>query len=340
MLTASYMYELPPEQIAQTPTHPRDHARMMVVEPQEHHHSRFTELPHWLNPGDLLVLNDTRVIPARLYGSKPTGAHIEILLLEQQDPYRWLTLVKPGRRIRVGDHLHFAQGLVAEVEDTDPATGGRILRFEWPEGQDFFALLQEVGETPLPPYITQTQTDPEEYQTIWASQPGSVAAPTAGLHFTQELLNQLQAMGVQTATLTLTIGLGTFRPVETETVTGHTLHQEWIQVSDVTVKRIRQTQAQQGRILAVGTTVTRALESAAQSGHLVPWQGKSDLFIYPGYRWRVIDGLITNFHLPRSSLLMMISALVGRQRVLELYQDAILNDYRFYSFGDGMLILP
>jgi S-adenosylmethionine:tRNA ribosyltransferase-isomerase len=360
LLTASYDYVLPPEQIAQTPVHPRDQARLLVVQPQSHHHSTFYELPQWLKSGDLLVLNDTRVIPARLHGHKSTGAQIEILLLEPQtqDPAQlgsvWLCLVKPGRRIRVGDQLHFAHGLRAEVVATDVNTGGRILAFSWPEDVPFETLLNQVGEMPLPPYITSRDSQANDYQTLWAKIPGSVAAPTAGLHFTPELMQALCDQGIQIAFITLRVGLGTFRPVETEAILAHHLHREWLQVPAGAVDRIHQTRQRGGRVIGVGTTVARALETAAQAGPdpeaspnlsptdpiLKPWQGYSSLFIYPGYEWRVMDGLITNFHLPRSSLMMMISALTGRERLLSLYAEAIHKSYRFYSFGDGMLIWP
>ncbi|MEN9223802.1 MAG: tRNA preQ1(34) S-adenosylmethionine ribosyltransferase-isomerase QueA, partial [Thermostichus sp. BF3_bins_97] len=230
----------------------------------------------------------------------------------------------------------------------DPTTGGRIVQFEWAGTAPFETVLEQVGRIPFPPYIrsadgTPTGTEqarPQDYQTVWARQPGSVAAPTAGLHFTQELLDRLAQQGIQTASITLNIGLGTFRPVEAERVTDHRLHSEWLKVPAETVAAIRETQAQGGRVIAVGTTVARSLETAAASGPLQPWQGKSDLFIYPGYSWRVIQGLITNFHLPRSSLMMLVAALIGRQRLLDLYQEALEQGYRFYSFGDGMLILP
>ncbi len=339
-LTASYGYDLPPAQIAQTPVHPRDQARMLVVTPSQHYHSCFTDLPRWLHPGDLLILNDTKVIPARLYGRKSSGARIETLLLEQVDDLTWLALIKRGRRLKLGDRIVFATNLEAEVVGVDPASGGRLLRFIWPDELSFPALLEQLGEIPFPPYIQDRSTDPDEYQTVWATHPGSVAAPTAGLHFTIDLLHRLTNQGIQTATLTLTIGLGTFRPVESERVQDHQIHREWMTVPDATVAKILETQTGGGRVIAVGTTVARALETAAQTGILQPWRGKTDLFIYPGYRWRLLDGLITNFHLPRSSLLMLVSALIGRHRLLQLYTEAIQQQYRFYSFGDGMLILP
>ncbi|NJK62132.1 MAG: tRNA preQ1(34) S-adenosylmethionine ribosyltransferase-isomerase QueA [Synechococcaceae cyanobacterium SM2_3_1] len=339
-LTASYGYLLPPSQIAQTPLYPRDQARLLVVTPTQHSHSCFADLPQWLCPGDLLVLNDTKVIPARLYGQKNSGARIETLLLEQLDEHTWLALVKPGRRLKLGDRIVFAANLEADVVGLDPASGGRLLRFIWPDQLSFSTLLEQLGEIPFPPYIQDSSAAPDEYQTVWATHPGSVAAPTAGLHFTTDLLERLANQGIQTATITLTIGLDTFRPVEAERVQDHQIHREWMAVPETTVAKILATQAEAGRVIAVGTTVARAVETAAQRSVLQPWRGKTDLFIYPGYRWRVLDGLITNFHLPRSSLLMLVSALIGRQRLLQLYAEAIQQQYRFYSFGDGMLILP
>lgn len=348
---SAYDYVLPPECIAQTPLVPRDHSRLLVVKDQDHHeHAIFRDLVNWLKPGDLLVLNNTRVIPARLYGRKSTGLPVEILLLEPQpEPDRWLTLVKPGKRLKPGATIIFGaetdaeptpNGLTATVLAADPPTGGRILQFHTPEGQTLETLIQQLGQIPLPPYITDSTAEPEQYQTVYASLPGAVAAPTAGLHFTPELLQKLQDQGIDQTFVTLHVGVGTFRPVEAEEITTHQMHAEWLEVSESTVAQINQTKARGGRVIAVGTTVVRSLEGAAQSGSLQPFRGKTNLFIYPGYQWQVIDGMITNFHLPRSSLMMLVSALIGRQRLLDLYQTAITEHYRFYSFGDAMLILP
>ncbi|MEM9153433.1 MAG: tRNA preQ1(34) S-adenosylmethionine ribosyltransferase-isomerase QueA [Cyanobacteria bacterium P01_F01_bin.33] len=336
----SYDYALPVEAIAQTPVVPRDRSRLLVVNGNTHHHSHFYQLSDWLKPHDILVLNDTKVIPARLFGEKSTGAKVEVLLLERQQPEVWLALVKPGRRIRPGATLTFGPDLLAEVTDTDPATGGRYLRFTWPESHTFEDLLRDRGQIPFPPYVTTRQARDDQYQTVWASQSGAVAAPTAGLHFTPELLQHLRDRGIYTATITLHVGLGTFRPVEVERVNEHHLHSEWLDVPVAAVEAIARARQAGGRVIAVGTTVARSLETAAQSGELQPWQGKSDLFIYPGYQWRVLDGLITNFHLPKSSLLMLVSALMGRSYLLDLYAEALQVGYRFYSFGDGMAILP
>jgi len=349
-LLAAYGYQLPEQLIAQNPVVPRDSARLLVVASETtHQHRIFRDLPSLLCPGDLLVLNNTRVIPARLYGRKPGGAEVEVLLLEEQQSDRWLALVKPGRRLKPGSQIQFGTveegavhglSLTAEILSTDEPTGGRIIQFNPPKGQSLYEVLEQLGQVPLPPYITGSEAAPEQYQTVYGDRPGAVAAPTAGLHFTPELLAQLKAKGIDQAFITLHVGVGTFRPVETENITTHQMHGEWVEVPPATVEKIRQTQAQGGRVFAVGTTVTRALEGAAQEGNLQPYRGKVDLFIYPGYQWQVVQGLITNFHLPKSSLLMLVSALIGRKRLLSLYEEAIAQNYRFYSFGDAMLILP
>lgn len=351
-LLSSYDYQLPPELIAQSPLVPRDSSRLLVVESGNcHHHGRFYDLPKCLQPGDLLILNNTKVIPARLRGHKATGASIEVLLLEEKQPLRWLALVKPGKRFSLGSEIWFTNDhtkreplLKATVIDKDEATGGRILEFHVGDTQKFWELLTQVGEIPFPPYVTAKDAAASQYQTVYAKEPGAVAAPTAGLHFTPELLETLSLKKINQAHITLHVGVGTFRPVEVEDITKHTMHQEWIEVSESVVQKIIATKAQGGRIIAVGTTVVRALEGAAsqtpEGKILAPFRGKVNLFIYPGYQWRVVEGLITNFHLPRSSLLMLVSALISRQRLLALYQEAIAEKYRFYSFGDAMLILP
>jgi S-adenosylmethionine:tRNA ribosyltransferase-isomerase len=367
-LLTAYDYTLPADRIAQSPALPRDSARLLTVQNQtEQVHALFRDLPKLLNPGDLLVLNDTQVIPARLRGRKASGLPVEVLLLEPQpddagvtslSSERWLALVKPGRRLKPGAQILFdnlAQDRVSQIEShsgtdhpglqatvlaTDPATAGRILQFELPEASRLEDLLQQLGQVPLPPYITNPQALPEQYQTVYAYRPGSAAAPTAGLHFTPELLDQLEAAGIDRAFVTLHIGVGTFRPVEAEDITKHQMHSEWVEVPAETVAKIHETKSRGGRVIAVGTTVVRSLEGAAQSGTLQPFCGKVDLFIYPGYQWKIVEGMITNFHLPKSSLMMLVSALIGRQQLLNLYQLAIDTDYRFYSFGDAMLILP
>jgi S-adenosylmethionine:tRNA ribosyltransferase-isomerase len=366
---AGYDYELPQELIAQNPVVPRDTSRLLVVNsptigqqtPPLHH--MFRDLPDLLQPGDLLIMNNTRVISARLYGRKSTGAEIELLLLEERQHNCWLALVKPGKRFTVGAKLIFEakikeesglkvpslekndsslppSSLTATVLETDAATGGRLLQFDLPDDLSLVQLLDIFGEVPLPPYITATDAESEQYQTVYAKTPGAIAAPTAGLHFTPELLEKLRLKGISQAFVTLHVGVGTFRPVEVENVTTHKMHEEWIEVPAATVEQIRATKAAGGRVIAVGTTVVRSLEGAAKSGELQPFCGKTDLFIYPGFKWQVVEGLITNFHLPRSSLLMLVSALIGRKRLLKIYNEAIASQYRFYSFGDAMLILP
>jgi S-adenosylmethionine:tRNA ribosyltransferase-isomerase len=343
---AAYDYLLPEEHIAQTPAVPRDSSRLLVVEtPERQSHWQFRDLPQFLQPGDLLVMNNTRVLPARLYGQKRgTGAAIEVLLLEEQAPETWLALVKPGKRLQPGSEIGFpdAQGpLRASVLETDAATGGRSLRFSTTDGRSLWDWLDQLGEVPLPPYITERDSTPEQYQTIYGDRPGAVAAPTAGLHFTPELLKTLQLQGIQQAFVTLHVGVGTFRPVESSDIRQHQMHAEWVEISPETVEQIRATQSAGGRIVSVGTTTIRTLEGIANHfGRLQPYRGKINLYIYPGYQWRIVDALITNFHLPRSSLMMLVSALVGRKRLLALYQEAMDQGYRFYSFGDAMLILP
>ncbi|MGJ5674401.1 MAG: tRNA preQ1(34) S-adenosylmethionine ribosyltransferase-isomerase QueA [Nostochopsis sp.] len=359
---AGYNYQLPTELIAQNPAVPRDSSRLLVVNSQNvgtettPQHHIFRDLPEILRPGDLLVMNNTRVLPARLYGQKLTGAEVEVLLLEERQHNRWLALVKPGKRFKRGSQIGFTakintdgdhpttpppyHSLTATVIATDAPTGGRLLQFELPEEVSLLQLLDAFGEIPLPPYITTTEAQSEQYQTVYAQNPGAVAAPTAGLHFTPELLQKLSEQNINQAFVTLHVGVGTFRPVEVENVTTHTMHEEWIEVPQNTVEQIRATKAAGGRIIAVGTTVVRALEGAATKGELQPFCGKTNLFIYPGYKWQVVEGMITNFHLPRSSLLMLVSALIGRQRLLNIYQEAVASRYRFYSFGDAMLILP
>ncbi|MEH2006756.1 MAG: tRNA preQ1(34) S-adenosylmethionine ribosyltransferase-isomerase QueA [Nostoc sp.] len=360
---AGYDYKLPPELIAQNPAVPRDSSRLLVVnspttgtQTAPLHHI-FHDLSALLRSNDLLVMNNTKVIPARLYGHKSTGAKIQVLLLEERQHNCWLSLVKPGKSFKQGAKIIFeprqlgigdwedsypvkSSELTATVLETDAATGGRLLQFDVPEGKSLVQLLEVFGEIPLPPYITDSKAADEQYQTVYAKQPGAIAAPTAGLHFTPELLIKLGDRKINQAFVTLHVGVGTFRPVEVEDVTTHHMHEEWIEVPAATVEQIRATKAAGGRIIAVGTTAVRALEGAAQSLNLQPFCGKTDLFIYPGYQWRVVDGLITNFHLPRSSLLMLVSALIGRQRLLNIYNEAIAFGYRFYSFGDAMLILP
>lgn len=350
---AAYDYELPEGRIAQNPVTPRDTSKLLVVDsPTDRAHRRFRDLPDLLQPGDLLVLNDTRVIPARLYGRKTTGAPVEVLLLEERSPQEWLALVKPGKRLKPGATIEFQPSLPspgreitqfplrATVTEIDEETGGRVLHFHLGDRASVLSQLEQFGRVPLPPYITESDAEATQYQTVYARQAGSAAAPTAGLHFTEDLFDRLQARGIDRTFVTLHVGIGTFRPVEVEDVTAHKMHGEWVEVPQSAIDRIRDTRERGGRVIAVGTTVVRSLEAAAQTGQLQPFCGKTELFIYPGYQWRAVDGLITNFHLPKSSLLMLVSALIGRERLLELYRVAIADEYRFYSFGDAMLILP
>ena len=345
-LLSSYDYHLPPESIAQNPVIPRDSSRLLVVNPDntvDHH--IFHQLPNLLNSGDLLVINDTKVIPARMYGKKSTGAEVEVLLVEEKSHNCWLSLVKPGKRFTLGSKIYFGDRngafLSATVIEKDEATGGRILEFEVPESTNFWALLDQVGHIPFPPYVTDSQEQDGQYQTIYAEHNGAIAAPTAGLHFTEDVFAQLEAKGVETAKVTLHVGIGTFRPVEIENITEHQMHQEWIDVNEETIAKIKATKQAGNKVIAVGTTVVRSLEGAFKAtGELAPFAGKTNLFIYPGYKYQAIDGLITNFHLPKSSLLMLVSALIGRERLMEIYQEAIDRNYRFYSFGDAMFIKP
>ncbi len=348
-LLSNYNYNLPEELIAQNPVIPRDSSRLLVIDSlTSYHHQKFHDLANWLQPGDLLVFNNTKVIPARLYGNKSTGAAVEILLLEEQNSNQWLALVKPGKHFKIGTEIIFKSAiddslLRAKVIDKDEKTGGRIVEFLLPETGSFMEILPKFGQLPLPPYITSSKSEDSQYQTVFAEKLGAVAAPTAGLHFTEKLLATLTEKGIQQAFITLHVGVGTFRPVEVEDITSHDMHQEYLEIPAETVAKIAETKANGGRVIAVGTTAVRALEGAFKEldqGFLSPWRGKTNIFIYPGYQWQIIDGLITNFHLPCSSLLMLVSALIGRERLLSLYEEAMREKYRFYSFGDAMLILP
>lgn len=349
MKTALFDYELPKELIAQKPVEPRDASRLMVVDRRtgEIFHRRFRDLGEYLRAGDLLVFNETRVIPARLLGHKvPTGGRVELLLLKKRDEHTWEALVG-GKRVRPGTRLRFADGgdltLDAEVVE-EVGESGRVVRFARPVEP----LLDRLGIVPLPPYIHEPLEDPERYQTIYARVAGSVAAPTAGLHFTPELLLRLREMGVEFAFLTLDIGLDTFRPVTEEEVEDHPMHTEFCRLPPETAQAVNQAHLEGRRVIAVGTTVVRVLESAARAcrgGEACPFarvaafEGPTDLFIYPGYQFRAVDALITNFHLPRSTLLMLVSAFAGRDLILRAYRQAVEMRYRFFSFGDAMLIL-
>lgn len=341
MKTQDFYYDLPQELIAQTPLNRRDASRLLVLDKASGaiQHRHFFEVGEYLRPGDLLVLNDSRVLPSRLLGQKEgTGSAMEFLLLRQLEQDVWETMVRPGKKAKVGSTFVFGEGLLyGEVLDTLEG-GTRRVRFRH-RGQNFFEVLEQVGNMPLPPYITHSLRDRERYQTVYSRELGSAAAPTAGLHFTRELLAQLEEQGIQVATVTLHVGLGTFRPVKAEDITDHHMHQEYYSIPERTADLVNQTKANGGRVIGVGTTSCRTLESAYQ-GSLAPCtHASTEIFIYPGYQFKVLDGLITNFHLPESTLIMLVSALAGREQILGAYQEAIRERYRFFSFGDAMLIV-
>ncbi len=341
MKLSDFNYNLPEELIAQDPLEKRDNSRLMVLhrETGELEHKHFYDVIDYLNPGDCLVVNNTKVIPARLMGVKEeTGASIEVLLLKRKEEKVWETLVKPGKKARVGARISFGDGLlVGEVIDV-VEEGNRLIRFEY-DGI-FEEILDRLGQMPLPPYITHQLQDKNRYQTVYAKYDGSAAAPTAGLHFTEELLQKIQDKGVRIAKVTLHVGLGTFRPVKEENVLDHHMHSEFYIVDEEAAKIINETKANGGRVISVGTTSTRTLETVAEpDGHIPVKSGWTDIFIYPGYRFKAVDCLITNFHLPESTLIMLVSALADRETILHAYETAVEEKYRFFSFGDAMLIL-
>ena len=340
MKTSDFYYDLPKELIAQDPLEDRSASRLMHLnkETGEYEHGHFRDILKYLKPGDCLVINDTKVIPARLYGSKVgTDAAIEILLLKRRENDIWETLVKPGKICKVGTVISFGDGiLTGEVVDIVDE-GNRLIQFHY-DGI-FEEILDQLGEMPLPPYITHKLQDKNRYQTVYAKHEGSAAAPTAGLHFTKELLQQVQDAGVKIAHVTLHVGLGTFRPVKVEDVTQHHMHSEFYVVEEDQAKLINDTKAAGGRVIAVGTTSCRTLESATgEDGILKAGSGWTEIFIYPGYRFKMIDGLITNFHLPESTLVMLVSALAGKEHIMAAYEEAVREKYRFFSFGDAMMI--
>ena len=340
MKTSDFTFELPEELIAQDPLADRSSSRLLVLDKEtgEIRHEVFKNVVSYLKKGDCLVLNDTKVLPARLIGEKVgTGAKIEVLLLKRRQDNVWETLVKPGRKAKPGTRILFGGGrLVGEVTDIVDE-GNRLVRFEF-EGI-FEEVLDELGQMPLPPYITHQLEDKNRYQTVYAKHEGSAAAPTAGLHFTKELLKEIEEKGVRLAYVTLHVGLGTFRPVKVEDVTDHHMHSEFYSVDETAAQAINQTRKEGRRIISVGTTSTRTLESVADvDGHIEPKSGWTDIFIYPGYEFKVIDALITNFHLPESTLLMLVSALAGKEHILAAYEEAVRERYRFFSFGDAMFI--
>ena len=340
MKTSDFYYDLPKELIAQTPVEPRDSSRLLVLgrESGEIEHRHFYDIIDYLNEGDLIVANDSRVLPARIYGVKDTGARVEFLLLKQISGNRWETLCKPGRKAKAGAKFTFGDGLlsatVVEVKDD----GNRVVDFDCDE--NFFSTLDKIGQMPLPPYITEELKDQERYQTVYSHELGSAAAPTAGLHFTEELMEKLRNKGVNIAYVTLHVGLGTFRPVKVDDVTKHKMHSEHYEIPKKTADLIRQTKQNGKRVIAIGTTSCRTLESvAAEHGEIIPCEGFTDIFIYPGFEFKVLDGLVTNFHLPESTLIMLVSAFAGYDNIMNAYKTAVDERYRFFSFGDAMAIL-
>lgn len=340
MNTSDFYYDLPKELIAQTPVEPRDSSRLLVLGRNSGNieHKHFYDIIDYLDEGDCLIANDSRVIPARIFGTKDTGANVEFLLLKQVSGNKWETLCKPGKKAKAGAKFTFGGGImeaeVVEVKDD----GNRIVNFKCDE--NFFATLDKIGQMPLPPYITEKLKDKERYQTVYSNELGSAAAPTAGLHFTEELMDKIKNKGVNIGYVTLHVGLGTFRPVKVEDVTKHKMHSEHYEIPEETANLIRETKKNGKRVIAVGTTSCRTLESvASQFGEIKACDGWTDIFIYPGYDFKVLDGLITNFHLPESTLIMLVSAFAGYDNIMNAYKTAVDERYRFFSFGDAMAIL-
>ena len=345
MKLTDFDYHLPPDRIAQNPLQQRDASRLLVVDRDTcaFHHTQFSQIGEYLPSNTLLVLNDTKVIPARLIGNKTgTGGKIELLLIREKEPDTWEVLAKPRRRLRIGTQVTFGNGnqliaeVLAKIDD-----GHCIVRFDYDHKGAFSVILAEVGMMPLPPYIRRLPNaeDKERYQSVYAASEGAIAAPTAGLHFTQELLEALKNKGVAIATVTLHVGPGTFQPVKVENIQTHKMHAEYIHLGDTEAKQIRTARDAGAKIVAIGTTVVRSLETAGATGTVCPYRGYSELFIYPGHQFNVVDALVTNFHLPKSTLLMLVSAFAGRDLIQKAYQEALQHNYRFYSYGDAMLIL-
>ena len=339
MKTSDFDFFLPEELIAQTPLERRDASRLLTLDRHtgQTGHYHFYDLPRFLRPGDCLVLNNSRVLPARLIGRRPTGGVCEVLLLTDRGDSCWECLVRPGRKLRPGAQVIFGEGRLTASIEAELEDGKRLVRFHY-QGI-FLEILEALGKMPLPPYIKVELKDNERYQTVYSKVSGSAAAPTAGLHFTPELLAQIQAMGVKVCYVTLHVGLGTFRPVKAEDIQDHEMHSEFCMVSRETADTINKTKATGGRVICVGTTSCRTIESfAAEDGTMTERSGWTNIFIYPGYRFKVLDALITNFHLPQSTLIMLVSALAGREQVLAAYEEAVREGYRFFSFGDAMFI--
>lgn len=339
MKVEDFNYELPKELIAQTPYDKRDEARLMVLDKKEQtiEHKIFRDVLEYLNPGDCLVINDTKVIPARLYGKKDTGANVEFLLLKRLQGDEWEAMVRPGNKLKVGSRVEFGDGLLkAEILELMPG-GNRRVKFEY---QGIFnEILDQIGLMPLPPYITETLKDKDKYQTVYAKYEGSAAAPTAGLHFTDELLQKVREKGVEIAKVTLHVGIGTFRPVKVENVEEHEMHSEHFYIKAEEAEKINKAKKNGNKIIAVGTTSCRVLESAAdENGMVKEMEADTNIFIYPGYKFKCIDNLITNFHLPESTLIMLVSSLAGRDFIMKAYEEAVKEKYKFFSFGDAMII--
>lgn len=341
MKTSDFYYDLPEELIAQTPIEPRDHSRLLVMNKEngEINHKHFYDILDYLNEGDCLIVNDSRVLPARIFGTKnKTGANVEFLLLKQVGNNTWETLSKPGKKAKVGASFSFGDGLMKGTVTNITDEGNRIVEFECEE--NFFATLDKIGQMPLPPYITEKLQDKERYQTVYSNELGSAAAPTAGLHFTKELMKKIKDKGVNIGYVTLHVGLGTFRPVKVDDVNNHKMHSEHYEVPEKTAELISETKKNGGRVIAVGTTSCRTLESvASEYGQVKACDGWTDIFIYPGYEFKVLDGLVTNFHLPESTLIMLVSAFAGYENVMNTYKVAVEEKYRFFSFGDAMMII-
>lgn len=340
MKKSEFYFDLPERLIAQVPLKKRDESKLLVLDQtkDDFEHKLFKDILEYLNPGDCLVLNNTRVLPARLFGVKDTGAKVEFLLLKRIEGDRWQTMVKPGKKAKIGTTFEFGEGLLkGEIVDLSEQ-GTRIIEFSY-EGI-FEEVLDQLGSMPLPPYITETLEDSERYQTVYSKHNGSAAAPTAGLHFTDQLMEDLKVKGINIAYVTLHVGLGTFRPVKAEHILDHEMHSEFYMLDDENAALINNSKKNGGRVITVGTTSTRTLETIAdENGLAKSGSGWTDIFIYPGYTFKIIDGLITNFHLPESTLVMLVSALAGKEKTLSAYQEAIDKEYRFFSFGDAMLII-
>jgi S-adenosylmethionine:tRNA ribosyltransferase-isomerase len=346
--TSDFYYDLPERLIAQHPTEKRDEARLMVLDRKtgELSHRIFRDITDYLKPGDVLVINDSKVIPARIYGKKiledgKEGADCEFLLLRQRSLDLWETIVRPGRRLKEGTTVRFGNGLLTAVIQDVTEEGNRIVKFNYDKstGKNLYAILDEIGRMPLPPYITEELKRNEDYQTVYAREEGSAAAPTAGLHFTEELLEKIRNMGVEIAPVMLHVGLGTFRPVKAERLDEHVMHTEFISVSQESADLINERRAKGGRVICVGTTSCRTLESVAlEDGTIPAISGDTGIFIYPGYQFKAMDALITNFHLPESTLIMLVSAFYNKDKVMEAYETAVKEEYRFFSFGDAMFI--